>query len=184
MSATAFLSIKLMLHGVHIVCDLRFVALKLYPLIENNNIISTSSILATKASSLEEPIFFVFCFTAPSSMSAICETSALDTAVDEEFSGHGLFGSKTVLIRSSYLEVITICFCAFWKRILSIHFFKQLGQESGSPDKTGQSAEMVRGTGFEPWILPWNINHLQARTYKEKESVLPYGQSERQGQLK
>jgi hypothetical protein len=34
--------------------------------------------------------------------------------------------------------------------LLDLSGSEQLGQEKGSLDKTGQSAEMVRGTGFEP----------------------------------
>jgi Phage integrase family len=44
---------------------------------------------------------------------------------------------------------------------------QQDGQQKDSPVQTGQTLEMVRGTGFEPLIQPWNLNHLQAQTHKE-----------------
>src|ERR1700722_6861784 len=49
---------------------------------------------------------------------------------------------------------------------------EQLGHEKESPVQTGQTLEMVRGTGFELLIQPWNVNHLQARTHKETHKIL------------
>jgi hypothetical protein len=48
---------------------------------------------------------------------------------------------------------------------------QQDGQQKDSPVQTGQTLEMVRGTGFELLIQPWNSSHLQARTHKETHKL-------------